>query len=223
MPLEYSRLSSRQAEEVAEKSIAVLPLGSLEQHCEGPLGFDSLVAERLAWRACEELERKGRLCVILPTLHYGFSPEWSEVKGTVSIGLHAYVQLISSILESLIRAGFRRIALLNAHGGNAGLLEAAARELSREGVAIAVINYWQAAGLSLDHAGPAEESVARALGLDVSFGSCEEEVGHERPPIVVGRARRRAGMRGEAAELKDLARRVAAVLERLYEARGTMI
>ncbi|MEN2999948.1 MAG: creatininase family protein [Acidilobaceae archaeon] len=223
MPLEYAKLSSRQLEEVAGRAIAVLPLGSLEQHCEGPLGFDSLVAERLAWRACEELERRGKLCVILPTLHYGFSPEWSEVRGTISLDLKTYSSLLSSILEALFKVGFRRIALLNAHGGNAGLLEAIARELSRDGLAIGVINYWQALGISLDHAGPAETEVARALGLEAGFGRCEEEVGHERPTIVAGKARRTAGMSGRAQEVSETAERVALALERLYEARGTLI
>ncbi|MCS7107157.1 MAG: creatininase family protein [Acidilobaceae archaeon] len=223
MPLEYARLSSRELERVAEVSVAVLPLGSMEQHCEGPLGFDSFVAEKLAWRACEELERRGKLCVLLPTLYYGFSPEWSEVRGTVSLDLRTYSSLISSVLEALLKAGFKRIALLNAHGGNAGLLEAIARELSREGAVIGVINYWQALGISLDHAGPGEAEVAKTLGLEVSFGRCEEEVSYTRPSIVAGRVRRTAGMRGRAQEVGNMAERVAEAIERLFEVRGTLI
>lgn len=197
MPIKYAGASARQIESLGKREdvVAVLPVGSVEQHCGGPVGLDAMIAEALAERACKILESKGLgLCLVLPPLSYGHSPEWEGVAGTISLDAETFLRLIKSILSSLMRAGFRRIALLNGHGGNAGLLEAAARELS-EGVAIMVLNYWEAAGIRLDHAGPAEIAVARSLGIDTNWEDCEGVVLHAgKPRIVMGRVKGPAKM-----------------------------
>ncbi len=194
MPVEYVRLSSRDLEELAVKSnvIAVIPLGSIEQHCEGPLGLDSMIAERIAYEACKRLEERGRaVCLILPTIHYGYSPEWSRVRGTISVPLHTYIELLEAIIEGVVRSGVSRVVLVNAHGGNVGVAEAILRDLASryEGLVLALANYWELLGVKLDHAGPVEEAVARALGLQISLGNCVE-VGYEgRPRILLGAPR----------------------------------
>jgi creatinine amidohydrolase/Fe(II)-dependent formamide hydrolase-like protein len=67
---------------------------------------------------------------------------------------------------------FKRIALVNAHGGNSGLIQAVVREwLSlKPGVLVSVIDYWREAGIPLGHADKVEERVAKHLGiLDEGF------------------------------------------------------
>jgi creatinine amidohydrolase len=194
VPLEYARISARDLENVALKGdvIAVIPLGSVEQHCEGPLGLDSMVAERLAYEACRRLEEEGRAtCLILPTIHYGYSPEWSRVRGTISLPLHVYAKLLEEVIEGVVRGGVKRVVLLNAHGGNAGVAEAILRGLAskHEGLVLALVNYWELLNVRLDHGGPVEEAVARALGLEVDFGNCVD-VGYEsRPRVILGSPR----------------------------------
>jgi creatinine amidohydrolase len=189
VPVDYVRISSRDLGELTLESnvIAVVPLGSVEQHCEGPLGLDSMIAERLAYEACKHLEGESRVtCIILPTISYGYSPEWSKVKGTISIPLHIYTGLLEAVIEGIIRSGVKRIALINAHGGNVGVAEAVLRNIAskHEGLVLALINYWELLNAKLDHAGPFEESVARALGLQVSLGDCIN-IGYESKPRVI--------------------------------------
>ena len=170
MPVYYHYLSTTGLEEVKGRTLPVLPVGSIEQHCTGPLGLDALIAEALAARSCLLAENKGVTCLILPTLYYGFSPEWRG--GTITLRTSTIVGLISDIASSLSREGLDKLAIINGHGGNSGILEAAAREASAEaGVTIAVMDYWRLAGVRLGHCDKQEEELLRGLlGLT---GKCE--------------------------------------------------
>ena len=96
--------------------VVVAPLGSLEQHGHHlPMLTDTMIGTEIARRAEAEL---GDTALFLPTLWTGASHHHRGFPGTVSISNPVYVQVLVDIVESLIGAGFRRIFLLNAHGGN---------------------------------------------------------------------------------------------------------
>jgi creatinine amidohydrolase len=96
--------------------VVVLPLGSLEQHGHHlPLLTDSLIGGEVARRAEAML---GDTALFLPILWVGASDHHRAFSGTVSISNAVYVEVLIDMLESLIGSGFRRIFLLNAHGGN---------------------------------------------------------------------------------------------------------
>jgi creatinine amidohydrolase len=98
------------------QKVVVMPLGSLEQHGHHlPLLTDSLICSEIARRAADEL---GDEALFLPVLWLGASDHHRGFPGTVSLANATYVQVVIELLESLIGAGFRRIFLLNAHGGN---------------------------------------------------------------------------------------------------------
>jgi creatinine amidohydrolase len=111
-------LGERNWTEVKELTgrVAVLPLGSLEQHGHHlPLLTDSLIGGEIARRAEAQL---GDTALFLPILWVGASDHHRAFSGTVSISNSVYVDVLIDMLESLIGGGFRRIFLLNAHGGN---------------------------------------------------------------------------------------------------------
>jgi creatinine amidohydrolase len=93
---------------------AVVPLGSTEQHAYLSLMVDALIPERLAAEAAEPLG-----IPVFPVVPYGISPYFSAFPGTVSLRLETYTALVRDVLDSLSRAGFRRIVFVNGHGGNA--------------------------------------------------------------------------------------------------------
>ena len=99
---------------LAETQTALLPVGSTEQHAYLSLLVDALIPERLAREAAEPLGIR-----VFPVVPYGLSPYFSAFPGTVTLRLETYCRLLRDILDSLSRAGFRRIVLLNGHGGNA--------------------------------------------------------------------------------------------------------
>lgn len=91
----------------------VLPIGSTEQHAGLSLATDAINAERIAVEAAEPLG-----IPVFPVLSYGLTPYFSDFPGTVTLRLATYAALLRDILDSLKHAGFRRIAIVNGHGGN---------------------------------------------------------------------------------------------------------
>jgi creatinine amidohydrolase len=92
---------------------AVLPLGSVEQHSYLSLATDAILAERVAVDAAEPLG-----VPVFPVVAYGITPYFLSFPGTVSLRVSTYIALVRDILDSLAGHGFRRILLVNGHGGN---------------------------------------------------------------------------------------------------------
>jgi creatinine amidohydrolase len=100
----------------------VLPLGSTEQHAYLSLGTDAILAERVALEAAEPLG-----VPVLPALPYGITPTFAAFPGSPSLRTETLLTVVRDLLDSLHGQGFRRILLLNGHGGNAPV-----RSLARE-------------------------------------------------------------------------------------------
>jgi len=93
---------------------AVVPIGSTEQHAGLSLGVDLILSERVSVEAAEPLS-----VPVFPTLNYGYTPSFTAYPGTVSLRIETLIALVRDVLDSLKRSGFRRILLVNGHGGNA--------------------------------------------------------------------------------------------------------
>ena len=103
---------------LARETRAVLPLGSTEQHAHLSLGTDAILAERVAVEAAEPLG-----VPVFPALAYGISPYFGAYPGSVSLRVDTYLSVVRDVLDSLARSGFRRILIVNGHGGNNSLLQ----------------------------------------------------------------------------------------------------
>ncbi len=93
--------------------LAVLPLGSTEQHAGLSLSVDSILAEKIAVDAAEPLG-----VPVFPVVAYGVTPYFLAYPGTVSLRVETYISIVRDILNSLRMQGFRRIVIVNGHGGN---------------------------------------------------------------------------------------------------------
>jgi creatinine amidohydrolase len=103
-----------QIEEYLERDDRVLvPLGSTEQHAYLSLGVDALICER---GAIEAAEPEG--VPVLPVMPFGLTPGFTAFPGTIHIRSATYLALVRDLLDSLAGQGFRRIVLVNGHGGN---------------------------------------------------------------------------------------------------------
>src|SRR3989441_5091360 len=91
----------------------VLPIGSTEQHGYLSVGTDAIVAERVAVEPAEPLG-----VPVLPALPFGITPYFAAFPGSPSLRTITYIAVIRDLLDSLFGQGFRRIAVINGHGGN---------------------------------------------------------------------------------------------------------
>ena len=92
---------------------AVLPLGCTEQHAHLSLSTDSILAERLAVEACEPVG-----IPVFPLLAYGITPYFRAFPGTVTLRVETYLRVVRDILDAMHEHGFKRILIVNGHGGN---------------------------------------------------------------------------------------------------------
>lgn len=119
---------------------AVVPLGSTEQHAYLSLAVDSILSERVAAEAAEPLG-----VPVFPALAYGITPYFMAFPGTVSLRQGTYLAVVTDILDSLVRHGFRRILLVNGHGGNGPAQSLAAEWMAaHSGVTVRFHNWWNA-------------------------------------------------------------------------------
>jgi creatinine amidohydrolase len=94
--------------------VAVLPVGSFEQHGEHlPLITDTVIACVIAARLAEIYD-----LFLLPPVTISCSHEHERFPGTVSISAATLIQIIDDIRASLARSGMTKLAIVNGHGGN---------------------------------------------------------------------------------------------------------
>jgi len=112
-----------------ECDIALVPLGSTEQHGPAlPVDNDHYIATELAYRAAEMVWDSHKV-VVTPTIAFGFSPHHMEFKGTITLSELTLSSLIADVCHSLAQHGFRKIILVNGHGGNETAIQNALHDL----------------------------------------------------------------------------------------------
>jgi creatinine amidohydrolase len=118
----------------------VVPLGCTEQHAYLSLATDNILAERVAVEAAEPLG-----IPVFPVVAYGITPYFMDYPGTVTVSPATYERLVIEILGSVRRHGFKRIAVVNGHGGNTPVRPAVeAWAERRKGVTLRWHDWWKA-------------------------------------------------------------------------------
>lgn len=108
--------------------MALLPIGSFEQHGPYlPLVTDTLIATVIS----ESISRQHN-SFQLPALAFGCSHEHSDFPGTVSISASTLNTIVNDVIDSLKSQGIRGLVIVNAHGGNY-VLSNAAQEANAQG------------------------------------------------------------------------------------------
>ncbi|HXP78245.1 MAG TPA: creatininase family protein [Stellaceae bacterium] len=147
-PLEFSSLTAPALNKMAERNaIVVVPIGSTEQHGPHlPVMVDYRLATEVAMRGARKLAERGHPILVTPTIWTGFAEHHMELGGTITIDYSVFFGLVRGIVRSLVRDGFRRICLLNGHGGNIAPLVVAASELTVEfKIPLVAFAYWDIA------------------------------------------------------------------------------
>jgi len=143
--------------------MVIIPVGSLEQHGDHlPIGTDIINGiER-----CKLIAQE-RDILVAPIMMVGQSPYHMEFAGTVTLKAATIVQVHLEAVESLIRHGFRRFIIMNAHGGNRAITSLLVDQINQTTAGVAV-SFGEAVGPFL-----APSTVPRSTVLDRHGGTSE--------------------------------------------------
>jgi creatinine amidohydrolase len=172
-------LRAPEIDELSSETVAILPIGSLEQHGPHlPLSTDLVIAETLANDAVEASGDSLDL-LLLPALAYSKSNEHAWSAGTMWLSATTLLAVIDDLARCLATTPARRLVFLNGHGGNSALLQVASRDVR---LAHGLRTFVMHPSLPADHGGtsPAAES-----GMGIHAGYEETSVLlHLRPELV---------------------------------------
>ena len=176
----FSELTRDESRTIARDGVLILPVGATEQHGPHlPVGTDAMGVEYVARAAAAALVDRFPIAVA-PTLWYGSSPHHIPFGGTMSLDAGTFLAVLMDLGRSLAQASFRRLFIVNGHGGNHELIGVAARDLAlQEDLEVAACSWWALAfdelasagageiGRLPGHAGAFESSIV--LALDASL------------------------------------------------------
>ena len=91
----------------------MIVLGACEQH-----GYLSLLTDSKIPLALADAASQQSGVLVAPVVNYGISPYFLEYPGSFSLRISTYIDLVEDIVRSAYHQGFRRILVVNGHGGN---------------------------------------------------------------------------------------------------------
>ncbi|WP_267161643.1 creatininase family protein [Halovenus salina] len=168
-----------------ETDLAVLPVGSTEQHGpHAPLGTDTLTATAVAEAGVDKYDGTA---VLGPTVPVGVAAEHRQFPGTLWVSEDTFREYVRETIQSLTTHGWDRVVLVNGHGGNVDALRELCGTVVRESEAYAVPFTWFDADIYGDievdirmgHGGPVETSVVQYTDPDLVREERIERAGKE--------------------------------------------
>jgi creatinine amidohydrolase len=120
--------------------VMLLPIGSTEQHGPHlPLDVDNLLSNSI----CMETGRQAPATVLVaPQISYGYNIHALDFPGTMHVGYEHLIGLCVDVCKSFAYHGFKRIVIVNGHGGNSAALELACRRTILETDALVTSFTW---------------------------------------------------------------------------------
>lgn len=172
---------------VGRESIAVLPLGAIEQHGPHlPLNTDLVIAEAVAQSTIAKVGAETSAW-LLPALPFTKSNEHAWAAGTLWLSATTMLAVLDDIARCIASTGAGKLLFLNGHGGNSSLLSVACREIR---LAHGLQTFLAHPHVPADQGG---SSASGELGMGVHGGHDETSMMlHLRPELVdMSRAVRR--------------------------------
>ena len=198
----WEHLRSPELKELAEReAIVIMPVGAIEQHGPHlPVNTDLITARWLSQLVAERLDKAGLPVVIAPEFVIANSLHHMNFAGSLAIEPLTFIQVLKEQCRAIHAQGFRKIALINGHGGNTAPMHVALIDINRElGVPVYHVNCLANVDESqyLDrqkgmiHAGEAETSIVLAYDESLvdpcykeMFGNPEEYTRYEEEGIL---------------------------------------
>lgn len=115
-----------------ENTVIIQPVAAIEQHGPHlPLAVDSTIGLGVLGKTLEALDL-AIPAYSLPNLYYGKSNEHWHFPGTITLSASTLINVLLEVAESLYRAGFRKLILMNSHGGQPEIMNIVARDIHQK-------------------------------------------------------------------------------------------
>src|SRR4028118_670785 len=178
-----------------ENVVIIQPVGAIEQHGPHlPIIVDSAIAASVVGKALAKLN-PAIPAYALPPLYYGKSNEHWHFPGTITLSAQTMLAVLTEMADSIYRSGFRKLVLMNAHGGQPQVMEIAARDIHQkhEDFLVFPLFTWRVPHIAKEllspkelefgiHAGDAETSLLLSiLPEQVKMGRAVAEYPHALP------------------------------------------
>jgi creatinine amidohydrolase len=112
-----------------ENIVIIQPVGAIEQHGPHlPLIVDAAIGLGVLGKALAKLDTNIP-AFALPMLYYGKSNEHIHFPGTITLSTETLSSILMEVGDSIYRAGFRKLVLMNSHGGQPQVMQMVARDL----------------------------------------------------------------------------------------------
>lgn len=182
MTILLAEMTREQIRQLSATAIAVLPTASVEQHGPHlPVLTDTILCRTVAERAAA-VTNETTTVAVAPVLCFGRSHHHRPFPGVLSLASETYLRALYDILEGLALSGFRKMAVLNGHGGNSDANSIVCADFIQHPshqVSIAQASYWDIARAAIvaegimpsaeipGHAGRFETSMVMAVRPDL--------------------------------------------------------
>ncbi len=126
----YEMTREEVQEALTRTDIILLPTGAVEQHGPHlPLGSDTIQGVDMCKRTQLILADEGISVVVAPPFIYGISYAHMDFPGVITLSPHTMLSVMEETCLSLYKHGFRKFALIMAHGGNWPVMQLAAQSV----------------------------------------------------------------------------------------------
>ena len=151
-----------------KKQIAVIPIGSIEQHGPHlPISTDSDIVTEIARRVCEK-----KKFLLLPTISYGVSFEHAPFFN-LSLRKNTVKQILKDVITSLASNKIKTVFVINGHHGNQESLKGLYQKVPKN-IKVFTLSYWHFMKEDFDHAGLIETSLMLAISKNVKMSKSKK-------------------------------------------------
>lgn len=123
-----AEMTWREIEQAANRgAVALIPMGSTEEHGPHAPTGDYLIADEIAARVA-----RASGDIVFPTIPFSYSEYFRNFPGTITLQAETFSRLVKDVVYCLLDQGFKHVVLLNGHKGNEPILLPLIRQIRRE-------------------------------------------------------------------------------------------
>ena len=127
-----------------ESAIVCLPTAATEQYgAHLPVGTDAIILPSLIDMIIENETFTEVSLIFAPLMPVGKSNEHMGFAGSLTVGTQTYYAMLHDLASAIAKSGFKKLVLLNSHGGNTDMLNLISRDLRIDlGLNVFVFDWW---------------------------------------------------------------------------------